>query len=142
MIMDNLGLLRGDGSSPRVTATEAGHDSKTRDATTGQAVIEIVGTPQKGLPIVVLTDADTGTSTDKTLVATIEACDAEDFASGEEVVATFPAVTHGDEGLFMVRRIHTQKKYIRCVITAAGSDGTISVDFLIFIGNALMNRDS
>lgn len=140
MIIDELGLLRGDGSSPRVTNTEAGSESLVRDATTGKVMVQVSKTPQRGIPVAVLTDDDTGTSTDKTLTVTIEASDAADFGSGVEVVATFPAVTHGDEGTLMVRRVHTQKKYLRSVITAAGSNGTISVDFLIAITHGLMNK--
>lgn len=139
MILDYLGMLRGDGSSPAVTATEAGATSLTRDATTGKVVVPIYKTGKNGIPVCAVTGDDGGTSTDKTLVLTIEADDAVAFSS-PEVVATFPTVTHGDTGTLMVRRVHTQKRYLRSVITAAGSDGTISVDFLVFITHGLMNK--
>ncbi|MGW8177226.1 MAG: hypothetical protein ACWGQW_00295 [bacterium] len=139
MIMDDLGLLRGDGSAPGVSATEAGSVSLTRDATTGKVVLDIRKTGKDGLPIVCITGDDGGTSTDKTLTLTIEAADELAFDTTDETVATFPAVSHGDTGTLMVRRIHTQKQYIRTVITAAGSDGTIDVDFLVFVGHELMN---
>jgi hypothetical protein len=139
MLVDNLGLLRADGSSPRVTATEAGATSLTRDSVTGRAVIDLRKTGLRGVPVVVVTDDDTGTSTDKTLTVTVEAADELAFDTTDEVVATFPAVSHGDLATLMVRRVHTQKRYLRSVITAAGADGTISVDFLIFIGLGLMN---
>lgn len=140
MLIDELGLLRGDGSSPAVTATEAGSVSLTRDATTGKVVIDIRKTGKDGIPIVAITGDDGGTSTDKTLTLTIEAANELAFDTTDEVVATFPAVTHGDTGTLMIRRVHTQKRYIRSVITAAGSDGTISVNFIIFIGvSGLMN---
>ena len=93
-----------------------------------------------GIPVVVITDDDTGTSTDKTLVVTIEAANELAFNVTQEVVATFPAVTHGDVGTLMIRRVHTQKRYLRSVVTAAGSNGTISADVLIFITSGLMNR--
>ena len=137
-ILDEQLRLRDGGSGPRVTATEAGLGSTTRDATTGQAVIDISKTGYAGVPIFVVTDLDTGTSNDKTVVCTIQASDLADFGSGVEVVATFPVVTHGDAGIAMVRRIHTQKKYIRSVLTLAGSNGTFSVDFKIFVGTGLM----
>ena len=140
MIVDALGMLRADGSSPRVTATEAGSVSLARDDTTGKVVLDIRKTAPGGLPVVVLTDADTGTSTDKTLVCTIEAANELAFDTTNEVVATFPAVSHGAKAAFMVRRVHTQKKYLRSVITAAGENGTISVDFLVFVGHAWLNK--
>jgi hypothetical protein len=140
MLIDEQGMLRADGSSPRVTATEAGSTSLTRDATTGKVVVPIYKTAQKGLPIVCINDADIETSTDKTLTVTIEASDALNFSS-PEVVATFPAVSHGAGANLMVRRVHTQKRYLRSVITLAGSNGDISVDFLIFIGTGAMNED-
>ena len=139
MIIDSLGMLRADGSSPRIGATEAGSVSLTRDATSGKVVLDIRKTPQRGLPIVVLTDDDTGTSTDKTMTVTIEAANELAFDTTNEVVATFPAVSHGAKATLMVRRVHTQKKYLRSVITLAGADGTIAVDFLIFIGHSWMN---
>ena len=139
MIIDQLGMLRADGSSPRVTDTEAGPTSLDRDATTGKVVLDIRKTGQAGLPIVVLTDDDTGTSSDKTLTVTIEAADELAFDTTNEVVATFPAVSHGAKGTLMVRRVHTQKQYLRSKITLAGTDGDISVDFMIVIGHALMN---
>ena len=138
MIVDNLGLLRGDGSSPAVTATEAGSTSLTRDGTTGKVVIQINKTGKDGIPIVVVNAADGGTSTDKAVVVTIEASDALNFSS-PEVVATFPSVAHGAAAGLMVRRIHTQKKYIRSVCTLSGSNGTYSVVFFIFIGTSLVN---
>lgn len=140
MIMDELGLLRGDGSSPEVSATEAGATSLTRDATTGKVVLDVRKTGKDGLPIVAITGDDSGTSTDKTAVLTIEASSDLAFTS-PEVVATFPTVTHGDNGTLMVRRVHTQLQYLRTVVTVAGSDGTIGVDFLVFIGaKDLMNE--
>ena len=142
MLIDELVMLRGDGSSPRVDATEDGSTSLTRDAGTGKAVVQINKTPKKGIPIVVVHDADTNspTSNDREIVVTIEAADELDFNVTDELVATFPAVTFGASAGLMVRRIHTDKKYIRSVLTASGSNNTISVDFLIFAGIGLMNR--
>ena len=140
MILDEQLRLRDGGSGPRVTTTEAGLTTIARDATTGRAVVQIDKAPLKGIPILVNHDADTGTSTDKTATVTIEACDTVDGAYAE--VAKFPAVVHGAAAANnLVRRIASQKKYLRSVITVAGSDGTISVDFGIFVATGLMEED-
>lgn len=140
MVIDSLLLLRADGSSPRVTATEAGSTSLDKDATTGKRVVAVNKTGKDGIPVVVVNDADSGTSTDKAVVVTIEASDATAFST-PEVVATFPSVGHGAAANLMVRRVHTQKKYLRSVCTLSGTNGTYSVDFLIFLGTAIMNED-
>lgn len=132
MILDDLLKLRDGGASPRVTATESGLTSTTRDATTGQACIDVSKMPAQGMPIVVINDADTGTSNDKTAIVTIEACDTVDGSYQE--IKKFPTISHGAAAGKMVRTVATQKKYIRSVITVAGSNGTISIDFGIFIG--------
>lgn len=141
MAYDELMRLREGGSSPRVTATEAGATSTTRDATTGKVIVDIGagGTPHEGLAVDAIADADTGTSTDKTLTLTIEACDSATFASGEVTVATFTAQSYSDTAAkFMRRRIHTDKRYLRSVITAAGSNGTISREYKIYVTNVGM----
>ena len=133
MILDDLLKLRAGGSSPSVTATEAGATSLTRDGTTGKVVIQINKMPAEGLPIIVLAAADAGTSTDKSLTVTIEASDT--LASGYAQVASFTAQTFADTTVKkMVRRVATQKTYLRSVITAAGANGTISRDYEIYIG--------
>ncbi len=144
MLLDGLGLLRGDGSSPLVTATEAGATSLTRDATTGKAAIAIHSTGKDGIPIVVIAAADTGTSTDKEATVTIEGADNLDFSTGgKDTLATFPTQAHdGQTAITMIRRIHTKRKYIRSVITVTGSNGTFSRDYLIFITSGLMDRNS
>jgi len=140
VLVDALGLLRADGSAPSVSTTEAGSTSLTRDATTGKVVIQINKTGKDGIPICVLAAADSGTSTDKTATVTIEAANELAFNATNEVVATFPAQTYADKtAKFMVRRVHTQKTYLRSVITVAGSNGTIGRDYLIFAGTAAMN---
>ena len=136
MIIDQLGLLRADGSSPIVSVTEDGSVILTKDATTGKRVLDIRKTGQAGLPVVVITKRDTGTSGDKVLTVTIEASDT--LASGYEIVATFPGIAWNTADALMVRRVHTQKKYLRSVITLTGTTGTNTVDFLIVIGHALM----
>jgi len=140
MLLDALLLLRGDGSAPAVTATEAGSTSLTRDATTGKAVIQVKKTGKDGIPVVVLAAADTGTSTDKAAVVTIQAANELAFDVTHETVATFPSQLFSDTtAKFMVRRVHTQKRYLRSVITLSGSNGTFSRDYLIFVGTAAMN---
>lgn len=141
MIIDQLGMLRADGSSPRVAATEAGATSLVRDSATGKVVIGVFKTGYAGLPIVALTDDATGTGSTAKAVVTIEASDVLAFST-PEVVATYPAITGNvSKATLMVRRVHTQKKYLRSVITCSGIDATntISVDFMIIIGHALMN---
>ena len=138
-MLDALLVLRGGGSSPAVTGTEAGATSLTRDATTGKAVIEVDKLPLGGMAIVVTHAADGGTSTDKTLTVTIEASDT--LTTGYATVATFPVISHGAAANKMVRRIASQKKYLRSVITAAGSNGTISVDVKIHVGTSEIEED-
>lgn len=140
MLIDELGLLRADGSAPSVTATEAGATSLTRDATTGKAVVEIKKTGKDGIPVAVIAAADGGTSNDKSAVVTIEAANELAFNVTNEVVATFPAQTYADTTeKFMVRRVHTQKRYLRSVITVSGSNGTFSRDYTVFITTGQMN---
>jgi len=134
MIIDQLGMLRADGSSPAITATEAGSTSLVRDATTGKVVIGVYKTPQKGLPVVVMSKL--AGITNRSFVVTIEASNT--LFANPEVVATFPAV-NADGQAFMVRRVHTQKKYLRSVITVTdGGTPAGNGDFLIVIGHALM----
>jgi len=140
MLIDALGMLRAGGTTAAgaIEATEDGHDSKTRLAATGQAVIQIDKTAKKGLPIVAVYDAD-GIN-NRSAVLTIEACDLENFSSGVEVVATFPAVAATGKDV-MIRRIHTQKKYIRSVITIDDGESEAGThNFLVFAGIGLMNR--
>ena len=140
MLIDALNMLRADGTSPRVTSTEAGATSVTRVAETGQAVIDVRKLGLKGVPIVVITDDDTSDchSEDDGQTVTIEASDTVGFTASE-VVATFPKVLAQANGTTMIRRVHTQKQYLRSVITT--SSGTPSVDFLIFISNGQLAKD-
>jgi hypothetical protein len=153
MLLDKLGILRGDGGSPVINGvTEDGYNSTTREPDTGQAVIAVYKTGKNGLPIVAAYKTGKGGSgQDNTYTLTIEACDAEAFDDGkEEVVATFPTVAtpataDAEKGLF-VRRVHTQKKYLRTVITGAGGgEGGAprpnygSIDYLVFITEGQMD---
>ncbi len=137
-MLDALLAMREGGSVPAVTATEAGVTSLTRDATTGQAVVQIDKLALPGLAVVLTHKADTGTSSDKTLTTTIEESDV--LGSGWATIATFPAISHGAAANKMVRRISSQKKYLRSVITGAGSDGTIGVDIQIHVGTSEMEE--
>ena len=139
MITDYLGLLKADGTATGVTATEAGSVLLTKDATTGKRVLDIRKTGQKGLPVVVISGTDAGNSADSTWTVTIEACASYTDWTDKETVATFPAESFGSAGTLMVRRIHTQLRYIRSVITVTGTIGTSSKSFLIFVGHELMN---
>ena len=143
MIHDDLLKLKT--AITAVTATEAGWTTETRDNTTGQIVIQVNKCPEGGIPIEVIATADTGTAGGGgTHVVTIEASDT--LASGYIVVATFPTITQvlaKQVALRMVRRIATQKKYVRSVITrAAAGDSTISRLYEINVGVGLVDDDS
>ena len=135
MLVDNLLILRGDGTSSAIDNTEAGHDSVTRDGDTGRAVIAVNKTAKKGIPVGAILNLTTG---DRVWTITIEACDLEDFSSGNEVVATFPSVVSSGSDDFMVRRVHTQKKYLRSVVTQSVADNSGGCDPFIFLGIGLM----
>lgn len=144
-IKDDLLKLKTVTATP-VTTTEAGWTTLSRDGTTGQVVVQIDKCPEGGIPIEVVATADTGTLADNgTHVVTIEASDT--LASGYIVVATFPTITQAtaakQAALRMVRRIATQKKYLRSVITrAAAGGGTISRFYEINVGVGLIDDDS
>jgi hypothetical protein len=128
-----------------VTATENGWTTLTRDATTGQVVVQIDKCPAEGIPVVVTATADTGTSAGGgTHVVTIEASDT--LATGYITVATFPTITQvaaKQVAVRMVRRVATQKKYLRSVITrAAAGDSSISRLYEISIGVGLVDDDA
>jgi len=128
-------MLRADGSAPAIESTEAGSTSLTRDTASGKVVLDIRKTPMKGLPVVVMSKL-TGI-TNRSFVVTIEASAALD--SGWGVVATYPAV-NADGQAFMVRRVHTQLRYLRSVITVTdGGTPAGNGDFLIVIGQDLMD---
>ena len=140
MIHDDLLKLKSGGTAPAVTATAAGLTTLTRVTTTGKACVQIDKMPARGLPIEVIAAADTGTSTDKTIVVTIEASATVDGTY--IVVATFPTLTHGFSVTRMVRNVATQKSFLRSVETVAGSNGTISsvIEILVSIGD--IDKDS
>jgi len=140
-IKDDLLKLKTVTATP-TTATEAGVTSLTRDGTTGQVVVEIDKCPEGGIPIEVIASADTGTSNDKTHTVTIEGSDTLAFTT-KSVCATFPSTTYaGTAAIRMVRRIATQYKYIRSVITLTGSNGTMSRFYEINVGVGLLDKES
>lgn len=140
-IKDDLLKLKTVTATP-TTATEAGVTSLTRDGTTGQVVVEIDKCPEGGIPIEVIASADTGTSNDKTHTVTIEGSDALAFTT-KSVCATFPSTTYASTAAVrMVRRIATQYKYIRSVITLTGSNGTMSRFYEINVGVGLIDKES
>ncbi|KKL16761.1 hypothetical protein LCGC14_2492330 [marine sediment metagenome] len=133
-------LLKLKIAAAAVTSTDAGWTTKTRDTTTGKVVVQIDKCPLGGVPIEVIAAADTGTSNDKTMIVTIEASD--ELATEWLVVATFPTILFSDTAaLRFVRNIATQLKYLRSVITVAGSNGTISRIFEIHVGVGLVDDD-
>jgi hypothetical protein len=138
-------LLKLKTSVTAVTSTESGWTTETRDATTGQVVVQVNKCPEGGIPIEVVATADTGTASGGgTHVVTIEASDT--LATGYIVVATFPTITQvaaKQVALRMVRRVATQKKYLRSVITrAAAGDSSISRFYTISVGVGLVDDDA
>lgn len=144
MIKDDLLKLKT--AVTAVTATENGWTTETRDATTGQIVVQVNKCPEGGIPIEVIAAADSGTlAGEGTHVVTIEASDT--LASGYIVVATFPTITQADAShqaaIRMVRRVATQKKYLRSVITrAAAGDSSISRLYEIAVGVGQVDDDA
>lgn len=136
MLIDKLVMLRGDGSSSTISDTEAGATSLVRDATTGKVVVPINKTGRCGLPVVAIVDGSTIVG--RVYTITIEASDAANFGSGVDVVATFPTVSTNGTQTF-IRRIHTQKKYIRSVITKTTAGVSGDIDALIFVTTGLMD---
>jgi hypothetical protein len=136
--MDNSLALRVDGSSPRVTATEAGSTLTTRDGTTGKVVIDLGAAgmlPLEGIWCWLIADADTGTSNDKSVTVTIEADSSASFPHAT-VVATFTAQTYADTTKdLQCRQISTKERYLRSVCTLSGSNGTFSRKYVIFLSN-------
>ena len=142
MVLDDLLKLKT--AITAVTATENGWTTLTRDDTTGQVVVDISKCPMGGIPIEVIYTIDTGTEGGAgTMIVTIEASDT--LASGYIVVATFPTITQATAmrpAGRMVRRIATQKKYIRSVITVSAGTGAPSRLFSINAGIGMVDDDS
>ena len=140
MIHDTLLQLKTLTATP-VTATEAGVTSETRDATTGQAVVEIDKCPQNGLCIEVIASADTGTSSARTQTVTLQGCDTVDGTW--VLLTTFPAITYASTGVKrFVKRIGTQYKFLRSVITLANSNGTMSRFYQIYVVPSEVDKET
>ena len=149
MILDANLRLRDGGTTVLVANTEAGTTTTlSRVATTGQSVIDIRKTPVlRGLAIVVVNTAGVYTTTGDTFVVTIQAAidGDEDFAGTLETIATFPSfpetgATKVIAANIMVRRIHTQKRYLRSVLTASAALAT-GMTIGIFIGDMIGEED-
>jgi hypothetical protein len=96
--------------------------------------------PAEGLPIIMIAAADTGTSSDKTCIVTIEASDATAFTT-KYTVATFPTLSYADTAVKKyVMRVATQHTYLRSVCTVAGSNGTFSRDIEIYVGTGEIDQ--
>lgn len=142
MILDQLLRLRDGGTNPEVDAAETGWATLTRDPLTGAVIVAINKTPVlRGLAVVVVHPKDTNddNSTDN-LVVTIEAANELAFNVTQEDICIFPAIVHDCAANLIVRRVHTQKKYIRSKI--AWADGDADVAFLdIFVGGMIPEED-
>jgi hypothetical protein len=122
-----------------VTTTEAAMASETRDATTGQACVDISKCPQGGMSIVVIASADTGTSSDRTQTVRIYGCDTVDGTY--VLLLTFPTLTYADTtAKRLVMNLATQYKYLTNTITLANSNGTMSRFYQIYIGIGEMDK--
>ena len=126
-----------------VTTTEAGWTTLARH-TTGQIVVQIDKCPMGGIPIEVVAAADSGNGTTGTHIVTIEASD--ELASEWIVVATFPTLIQtaaaNKLAFRFVRRVATQLKYLRSVITRVAGDGTMSRNYTISVGVGLIDDDA
>ena len=85
MLVDNLGILRGDGSNGTITATESGATSLSADATTGKRVIPINKTGRCGIPVAMVYTASN--TSGRTWTVTM-ACDAVTRQRRSDTVAT------------------------------------------------------
>ena len=151
MLLDYLGRLRDGWDTVLVKNDEPGTiTTLSRVTATGQSVIDISKTGLRGLGIVVVNTAGEYHTTADTYVVTIEAADEEDFDGGAgtvDTVATFPSFpetgsTKAVAANIMVRRIHTQKKYLRSVLTASNaSDMTTGMTIGIFIADMISEED-
>jgi hypothetical protein len=137
MLIDALTMLRADGSNATIQGSnETGATSLARDGTTGKVVIPIHQTPKKGIPVVCVFAASSVSG--REWVVTIEACASATDWTHKEIVATFPKIAANGSDI-MIRRIHTDKKYIRHVVTTtAGSTGDLAL--VVFAGIGLMNK--
>ena len=146
MILDYLLRLRDGGTTALVTATELGTTTTlSRVTTTGQSVLDIRKTNQsRGLSVVVVSStAGEYTNTGDTYVVTIVAAadGDEDFAGTLETVVTFPAfaetgATKAIAAQILIRRLLTQKRYIRSVLTASATLAT-GLTIGIFVTQAM-----
>lgn len=144
MIHDELLQLKMVTTTP-VSETLAGSVTIVPNNATGLAVIEIDKCPMEGIPIEVIAGAEGGNSTNGTIVVTIEAADTETVDGSYAVVATFPTLLNNSTAnklaKRMVRRIATQKKYLRAVITVTAGNGTISRLMTINVGEGLIDKE-
>jgi len=150
MILDYNLRLRDGGTTVLVDDSEAGTTTTlSRVATTGQAVLDIRKTPRlRGLACVVTNTAGVYTTTGDTFVVTIQAANEADFDGGAgtiDTVATFPSlvetgVTAVIAANVMVRRFHTQKRYLRSVLTVSAALDT-GVTLGIFVGDMIEEED-
>ncbi len=137
-VKDELLKLKADGAA--VTSTDAGWTTLTEDTTTGKIVVQIDKMPMGGMPVEVLATIDTNAASAASIVITIEASD--ELASEWITVATFPTITYADTAaLRMVRRVATQLKYLRSVITIDAGGGSTSRFYTITIGIGLIDDD-
>lgn len=129
MVFDELMKLRADGASPEVDASETGGDSLTVRTTQGELIIEVNGTPLRGLAVVVVHPLVSGSSGG--FVVSIEAADEIAFNVTNETICTFPSIDDGDAANLLVRRIHTKKKYIRSLIAWTTDAEVTTCDILV-----------
>lgn len=145
MILDYQLRLRDGGTTVLLTTAEAGTTTTlSRVELTGQAVIDLKKTPRlRGMAVVVTNTAGVLNTTGDDTIVTIEASDAEDFDTGDElVVATFPAFPETGSSKVIaanvaVRRFHTQMRYLRSVITLGNTPLDTGMTIGIFIADMI-----
>lgn len=155
MILDQLLRLRDGGSAVDTKTTTPEVGVITLPQGSGAAVVPINKTALRGLAVVVINTlpVDTGTVTgEATFIVKIESSDELDFVQDADndvnTIATFPAVLaaiDGGKANLVVRRVHTQQKYVRSVIdaTCAGTPASnyITANFDIFVGDMIPEED-
>lgn len=150
MILDYLLRLRDGGTTTTIDASEAGTTTTlSRVATTGQSVIDLKKTNRThGLSVVVVNGAGAYTTYTDTFVVTIEGSSEEDFDTAAliQTLITFPhlpetGVTTTIAAGIMVRRLFTQLRYVRSVITVSATLAT-ALTLSIFIGDLLEEQET
>ncbi|MBA7466121.1 hypothetical protein ES707_01296 [subsurface metagenome] len=129
MILDQLLRLRDGGTTPLVTATEAGVTTLTRlTTTTGQVVVAINKTPLRGLAIVLAHGTGVEHSSGSKGVLTIEASDAKSYTTVQGVTNAELKFTSRDRENPDISIKYTEGTPVTIVVT--GNDIEVKIEAL------------